>query len=85
MYSEWVDAAGRCFRNHACLSLLTILDAVAHEGGGAEDLHTSSSRGRLSSGRLGASKGKADAYDDDDDDRGGYEGEDVVADNDDYE
>ncbi|KAK0651964.1 transcription elongation factor Elf1 like-domain-containing protein [Cercophora newfieldiana] len=69
VYSEWVDAA----------------DAVAHDGGG-EDVQPSSSRGRLSSGRPGASKGKADAYDDDDDeDRGGYEGEDVVADDDDYE
>ena len=69
VYSEWVDAA----------------DAVAHGGGnGEEDLQTSSSRGRLSSGRPGAFKGKADAYDDDDD-QGGYEGEDVVADGDDYE
>ncbi|KAK4453605.1 transcription elongation factor Elf1 like-domain-containing protein [Podospora aff. communis PSN243] len=69
VYSEWVDAA----------------DAVAQGGGNdEEDLQTlSSSKGRLSSGRPGASKGKADAYDDEDD-RGGYEGEDVVADDDDY-
>ncbi|KAK3359262.1 transcription elongation factor Elf1 like-domain-containing protein [Lasiosphaeria hispida] len=56
-------------------------DAVAHNGEG--DPERELGAGRLSVGRPGASKGKADVYDDDDD--RGYDGEGVVADDDDYD
>ncbi len=87
VYSEWVDAAGtrysfRFLRSEA--KLLTAADAVAHQGREADDDDfRDSGAGRLSSGRAGASKGRVDAYDDDDE--RDYGGEGVVADDDDYE
>jgi len=68
VYSEWVDAA----------------DAVAHKDDedGVDSYRDAGGAGRLSSGRPGASKGRADAYDDDD---RGYDGEGVVADDDEYD
>ncbi|KAK1760736.1 hypothetical protein QBC47DRAFT_396723 [Echria macrotheca] len=59
-------------------------DAVAHPDGGGDSGQLGGSRGRLVSGRPGGSKPKEDAYEDDDD-RGDYEGEGVVGDDEDYD
>jgi len=88
VYSEWVDAAGKFGRLELSqwYASLTIVDAVAQGRNGGdmdEDTLREPSRARISSGRPAASKGRADAYEEDDD--GGYEGEGIVADDEEYE
>ncbi|KAK3373974.1 hypothetical protein B0T24DRAFT_282819 [Lasiosphaeria ovina] len=75
VYSEWVDAADAVAHGPDAESPLGLSGSGLGGGGGG------GGGGRLSSGRPGMSSRKTDDYDDE----GGYEGDDIVADDDDYE